>query len=234
MTKILVIEDELTVREGIIDTLTAENFQAIGAENGHLGVQLAQQEIPALIICDIMMPLLNGYQVLTTLRSEPTTAIIPLIFLTAKVSQADRRQGMELGADDYLTKPFTIDALLKAVTVRLDKQSALLKNCTAEQQKYKELEKRVQELQQFNETTEQIIQRFSEDLGQSISKINLATNMLKYIPNKVQCKRYLEILQEECEREMKILNDLSELRKVITPENFNRLQEYNLLRGKKS
>lgn len=124
MTKILVIEDQEDLREIILEMLDSENFAALGAENGQIGVQLAQSYKPDLIICDVMMPELDGYGVITALRQNPATAMIPFIFLTAKASKADLRQGMELGADDYLTKPFTVKELLGAITTRLAKKVA--------------------------------------------------------------------------------------------------------------
>ncbi|KJH70969.1 response regulator [Aliterella atlantica] len=124
MTKILVIEDEQLVRENILDLLEAEGFDAIGAENGHVGVTWAWDRKPDLIICDVMMPELDGYEVLKLLRKEPITATIPFIFLTAKADKGDLRQGMQLGADDYLTKPFTASELLSAIATRLERQAA--------------------------------------------------------------------------------------------------------------
>jgi signal transduction histidine kinase len=124
MTKILVIEDQEDLREIILEMLDSEDFDALGAENGKIGVQLAHSYKPDLIICDVMMPELDGYGVITALRQNPATAMIPFIFLTAKASKADLRQGMELGADDYLTKPFTVKELLGAITTRLEKKVA--------------------------------------------------------------------------------------------------------------
>lgn len=125
MKKILVIEDQTQTRDLFLECLEAEGFYAIGAENGLIGVQQAQENLPDLIICDIIMPLLDGYGVLTTLRQNPATETIPFIFITAKVTRNDFRKGMELGADDYLTKPFTIDELLKAIATQLEKHAAL-------------------------------------------------------------------------------------------------------------
>jgi two-component system, sensor histidine kinase and response regulator len=130
MAKILVIEDETTVRENLLELLDAEDFNVIGAENGRLGVQLAQREIPDLIICDVMMPELDGHDVIKTLRQDRLTATIPFIFLTAKSDKTDFREGMELGADDYLTKPFTRADLLGAIATRIEKQVAI--NCQSE------------------------------------------------------------------------------------------------------
>lgn len=125
MKKILVIEDEAITRNLFLDSLKAEGFCVIGAENGRIGVQQAREQLPDLVICDIKMPELDGYGVLTKLRQDPATAIIPFIFLTAKVAKTERRQGMQLGADDYLTKPSTVEELLEAIAVRLEKQNAL-------------------------------------------------------------------------------------------------------------
>lgn len=125
MTKILVIEDEDQVREIILEMLEAEEFNAIGAENGSVGVQLALEQIPDLILCDVMMPELDGYGVITALRQNPATETIPFIFLTAKASKPDIRQGMDLGADDYLTKPFTLNELLAAISTRLEKKKTI-------------------------------------------------------------------------------------------------------------
>lgn len=124
MTKVLVIEDEVQSRDIFLDSLEAEGFEAIGAENGLVGVQMAQTELPDLVLCDVTMPELDGFGVLSELRQNPATAIVPFIFLTARAARDELRQGMELGADDYLTKPSTIEELLSAIEVRLAKQQA--------------------------------------------------------------------------------------------------------------
>src|SRR4028119_2285091 len=138
MNKILVIEDEEFVRENILELLDAEGFEVIGAENGRVGVDLARQEMPDLILCDVMMPGLDGLGVLTALRQDSTLAAVPFIFLTAKAAKADLRQGMELGADDYLTKPFTRAELLGAIIGRLKKQAAVQERYHTELQQAKE------------------------------------------------------------------------------------------------
>ncbi|MCC5651762.1 EAL domain-containing response regulator [Nostoc sp. XA013] len=125
MTKILIIEDEEAVRENILDLLEAEDFETIGAADGRIGVNLAISEVPDLILCDMMMPQLDGYGVLTILRQNPITTTIPFIFLTAKAAKSDFRQGMNMGADDYITKPFTRAELLSAIRNRLEKHATL-------------------------------------------------------------------------------------------------------------
>ena len=125
MSKILVIEDEARTRDMFRDCLEAEGFQTLGAEDGLVGIELARQHIPNLVLCDILMPKLDGYEVLSQLRQVPTTATIPFIFITARTRKTDRRQGMSLGADDYLTKPSTVEELLEVVSARLDKHAML-------------------------------------------------------------------------------------------------------------
>lgn len=125
MKTILLIEDNNEVRENTAEILELANYNVIQAENGKVGVELAQQHKPDLIICDIMMPVLDGYGVIHLLGKSPDTALIPFIFLTAKSERSDFRKGMELGADDYITKPFDDVELLKAVESRLRKNEIL-------------------------------------------------------------------------------------------------------------
>lgn len=116
MKKILVIEDEPKIRNILLEWLEAEGFYAIGVENGLDAVEQVQKELPDLILCEITIPQLDGYGVLTRLRQDPLSATIPFIFVTTKVDWANFRKAMELGADNYLTKPFIVDELLKAIT----------------------------------------------------------------------------------------------------------------------
>ncbi|ARV62688.1 DNA-binding response regulator [Nostocales cyanobacterium HT-58-2] len=124
--KILIIEDDAITRNIFLDGLEAEGFDTIGAENGTFGIQKAQEHQPDLVICDIKMPGMDGFGVLTMLRQDPVTAIIPFIFLTGSDHNTSLRKGMELGADDYITKPCTVQQLVRAVAVRLEKQVKLM------------------------------------------------------------------------------------------------------------
>jgi len=123
--KIVLIEDNKAVRENIEEILELANYAVHAAPNGKKGVDLVQKENPDLIICDIMMPELDGYGVLHMLSKNPKTSSIPFIFLTAKADRTDFRKGMEMGADDYITKPFDDIELLNAVEVRLKKNDLL-------------------------------------------------------------------------------------------------------------
>jgi len=119
--KILVVEDEDNIRNDIARILKLNGFEVYQAENGKEGINVALSVIPNLIICDIMMPEMDGLGVLKELRNYPSTELVPFIFLTAKSARQDIREGMNLGADDYITKPFDFDELVAAVQKRLEK-----------------------------------------------------------------------------------------------------------------
>jgi CRP-like cAMP-binding protein len=121
-TSILLIEDNEDIRESTVEILELAGYNVFKADNGKTGVELAQQHQPDLILCDIMMPELDGYGVLFMLNKNPKTSAIPFIFLTAKAERPDMRKGMEMGADDYLTKPFDDIELLNAIETRLQKK----------------------------------------------------------------------------------------------------------------
>lgn len=125
MKKILVIEDEKAVLDNICELLESEDYKVFTAENGQIGVEVAKNILPDLIISDIMMPKLDGYGVIQELSSYPPTSSIPFIFLTARADKSDLRLGMELGADDFLVKPFMPDELYRAISSRLRKKTNL-------------------------------------------------------------------------------------------------------------
>jgi CRP-like cAMP-binding protein/CheY-like chemotaxis protein len=128
MSKILLIEDNHDVRENTAEILELANYTVTTAENGKIGVEKALEEKPDLIICDIMMPVLDGYGVLHMINKHEDLKNIPFIFLTAKAERGDIRKGMEMGADDYITKPFTDIELLNSIESRLKKVELLKKN----------------------------------------------------------------------------------------------------------
>ena len=121
MKKILVIEDDAIMRENMAEILELSGYEVDVAENGKQGVSKAKSMLPDLIVCDIKMPVLDGYGVLHVLNKDPILAGVPFIFITAKTDRNDRRKGMEMGADDYITKPFEDTELLNAVEIRLKK-----------------------------------------------------------------------------------------------------------------
>src|SRR6187200_1160839 len=127
MKKILVIEDEPEMRRNITTLLRYYDYEPIAAENGRVALELARREKPDLILCDVMMPELDGYGVLQALQSDASLARIPFIFLTAKGEKDDLRSGMNLGADDYLTKPVANADLIQAIETRLRRSEQQVK-----------------------------------------------------------------------------------------------------------
>src|ERR1700712_1967967 len=132
MKTILIIEDNAEVRENTAEIIELANYKVITADNGKTGVELALKEKPDLVICDIMMPVLDGYGVYHLMSKHKETATIPFIFLTAKSEKADFRKGMEMGADDYIMKPFDGIELLNAIEIRLKKNKLLKQQYSGE------------------------------------------------------------------------------------------------------
>jgi DNA-binding NarL/FixJ family response regulator len=123
MKKILVIEDEVETLENLVLMLEMEGFKPLSATNGREGVAVAKRELPDVVLCDVSMPQMDGYGVLESLRADEATVSIPFIFLTAKGDKKDLRTGMNLGADDYLTKPASANEVLSAIQARLERHS---------------------------------------------------------------------------------------------------------------
>ncbi|ANE49699.1 response regulator [Flavisolibacter tropicus] len=163
MKTILVIDDNNDLRENTAEILDLAGYKTLTAENGKRGVDLAIKEKPALIVCDIMMPELDGYGVLHLLRKHPDTQQIPFIFLTAKTERSDFRKGMEMGADDYVTKPFEDIELLNAIEVRLKKTEVLQQNYSPSPQGLSQFVKDVKDAGLLKQLSEQYdVEHFSK------------------------------------------------------------------------
>ena len=214
MTKILVIEDELFVRENIVELLEAEDFEVFSTENGILAILWAQENNPDLVICDVMMPEMNGHEVLAEIRQLPQTTLTPFIFLTAMADKGDIRYGMELGADDYLTKPFTRHELLSAINSRLEKQAKLMRQYNEEHQRAEVLEQKIKELEQL-----QIKEEMSQEYKQVLLKINTAINLIKKIQPGQKRDRNIKIIQETCAEEIALLKQIPDLQAQISAKN---------------
>lgn len=154
MKKILLIEDNKDVRENITEILELAGYAVTAAENGKVGVELAIKEVPDLIICDIMMPVLDGYGALHLLNKNEQTASIPFIFLTAKAERTDMRRGMEMGADDYITKPFDDIELLNAVESRLRKAEAMRKDMKPDRNQINEVLSKIEGISDITKISE--------------------------------------------------------------------------------
>jgi len=163
MSLILVIEDEPDLQEEVADILMFDGYDVITADNGKQGIEQAQKHRPHLIVCDIMMPGIDGYTVLETLQESPATDTIPFIFLTAKATIGHIREGMNLGADDYLTKPFEHRDLLLAVETRLSRSSAYQESSDRKAQKQRE----------------QLVQHIATELKKPLMGMQLATNLVE-------------------------------------------------------
>jgi DNA-binding response OmpR family regulator len=223
MTKILIIEDETVVGLNIRRILQAEGFEAIVAENGVAGVNLAVEQPPNLIICDILMPDVDGYEVLRRLQANSATVGIPFIFLTAKVERGDMRQGFELGADDYITKPFDAEELLRAIAARLNKHNRITEQMSV-------LSEELHKIQTVMAAKERLVQNIDQEFRRPLSNINMALKMLeRETAKEKRSQRYLQILQEEFSRELSLLNQMAQLQQLLTPENVALLSHFNLL-----
>jgi two-component system, sensor histidine kinase and response regulator len=165
MVKILVIDDAKDLSEEIVNLLDIEGYETTSADCGWQGIELAKSFAPDLIICDIDMPDLDGYGVFRELHTEAETQLIPFIFLTGKSSKEEQRAGMNLGADDYLTKPFELDELLTTIHTRIERSNALHNASKRKAQAEKE----------------QLIRRISHELRNPITSMKLATSLIRQL-----------------------------------------------------
>lgn len=213
MSKILIIEDELAIRENIAELLEAEDFEVFSTHNGILGILWAKENIPDLVICDVMMPEINGHEVLAQMREIPETSLTPFIFLTAMSDKTDIRNGMELGADDYITKPFTRNELLSAIDSRLLKQAKLMKHCDDRDRQIRILEEKVEELEQV-----QVENQLSQKYLEALLKINTAVNLIDKVESKHKRDRNLQVIQEVYQKEISLLKQIPNIEKLY-PKN---------------
>ncbi|WP_308993017.1 response regulator [Mariniflexile litorale] len=163
MKKILLIEDDVVLRENTAELLELADYDVTTAPNGKIGLGIAKSSLPDIIVCDIMMPELDGYGVLEALAKNDTTKQIPFIFLSAKTERKDVRRGMDLGADDYITKPFEEDELISAIESRLAK-AAILKEKNDAQTNLDSVNE--EELRTLND-----LKNFFDDNGNEVSYV---------------------------------------------------------------
>lgn len=159
MKTVLLIEDDAILRENTAELLELSNYKVIKASNGKVGIELAKKHLPNIIVCDIMMPELDGYETLKILSKNKTTKFIPFIFLSAKTERNDVRRGMNLGADDYITKPFTEDDIISAIESRLAKISIL------QELNYNNQENQISQSQENQIKTLNDLKNFFDDYG---------------------------------------------------------------------
>ncbi|MBD2369213.1 response regulator [Leptolyngbya sp. FACHB-161] len=213
--KILVIEDEKDVRLNILEILASGGFDSLNADNGMTGIQLAKERSPDLILCDIKMPDFDGYNVLEALRQDPSTAMIPFIFLTAKADKADMRQGMNLGADDYLTKPFRRVELLETIAARLKRHSAQL-----------EIQRKVDELQSINSQKNDLLNTITHDLRAPLTTIKVALQLMDAMPD--NRRQYIDIALNACDQGDELIQNLLDLYQLESGEALAPPEPLNL------
>jgi two-component system, sensor histidine kinase and response regulator len=205
MTKILVIEDETLLRNEVMEWLTMEDYEAFGAVDGVEGVNLAIHHLPDVILCDIAMPQLDGYDVMLDIRANSLTQLTPFIYMTARTSLDDIRRGMALGADDYTTKPFTRKQLLQAVQARLEKKAL---------QEQIEIEQWRQALETEHEQRllkSKMVAMFSHDFRNPLTSIMSCNGLLRDYGNRMDEERrqnYFNRVEGSVRRLLQMLDDM--------------------------
>ena len=218
MTRLLVIEDEAPLLEIILTMLRYTGFDVVGALDGEAGVGLARTYQPDLVISDIQMPEMDGYGVLQTLRADPATAAVPFIFLTARVAHDDIRYGMGMGADDYLTKPFTNEELLEAIETRLARHAH-----------YNDLQQQLAEVSKAEQIKTDMIRLAAHDLRNPINATKLALSVLKrkYAGGIERIEEFHQIAAAATQMES-ITTDILSLERVHKAVQDNIMQPVNL------
>lgn len=206
MVKVLVIEDETEIRANLLELLSLEGYDIIGADNGATGLLGALEHNPDIILCDVMMPELDGHEVLAALRQEPETALTPFVFLTALADKGDIRKGMLLGADDYITKPFNCLDVISAINAQLQKQTVFAEQRETEQAQIAKLQ---QEIRQFksslNNEQAALISDVRSQIKDSLYKLNVAHSILKTSPPGKQREQSIALIQNVCANDVKML-----------------------------
>jgi len=218
MTKILVVEDEAILRGEVVEWLTLEGYEAMSAQDGMAGVEVAFQNRPDLIICDITMPRLDGYGVLLEVRSNPQTAAIPFIFVTARAAHEDIRRGMILGADDYITKPFTRLELLQALKSRLDKKAALERDL---QHEVDELQKALTQEYEQRMLNTKLVAMFSHDFRNPLAGILSSNSLLRDYADRMDASRRLVHLNRIESSVLQLMQMLDDMMVVAQMETGN-------------
>jgi two-component system, sensor histidine kinase and response regulator len=228
MAKILVIEDETLLRNEVIQWLTLENYEVIAAADGVEGVNLALSHIPDVIVCDIAMPGRDGYDVMLDIRENPQTQLTPFIYITAKTSLNDIRQGMALGADDYITKPFTHTQLLQAIQTRLEKKLLREQHQQIEIEQWK---KALEEEHQQSHLKTKMVAMFSHDFRNPLASIKGSLDLLRNYYNRMDEERRLTHLnraEESVDRLLQMLDDMLIVAQLETGNLDFKSEEINL------
>lgn len=206
MRKVLVVEDEVILRQNMEEIISLHGFEVKSAENGEAGLLLARSFRPDLILCDIKMPRFDGFWLIEQIRNEPGLQSVPFIFVSAKVDRRDVREGMELGADDYITKPFTSNELIHAINARLDRVEmfrSMIEKETPEEDALdqKEAEKVLEMIKRLTPSESRILKRISQNSSsyEIAQELFISTktveNHRSNITNKLGLKGHLSLLR---------------------------------------
>ena len=211
IVQVLVIEDDTDARSNIVEILRSDGFEVLEAIDGESGVESALAHLPDVILCDIVMPIWDGYEVLKRLRDEHTTAQIPFIFLTGKESRSEQRRGMCLGADDYLAKPFRRHELLEMLHGQIAKHARHDRytdsfGLPSSRDKQQALQAEIQVLQLREQEIQAWIGGITHDLRAPLTTIKVALELLEHRPDK--SKRYLSIARQACAQSDALIEEL--------------------------
>lgn len=236
MEKILVIEDEPGVRENLAEILALAQYEVVTAIDGVQGVEYARQERPDLIICDVMMPQMDGFEVLETLQADPELAAIPIIFLTALTDLDNLRTGMDLGADDYLTKPFEINDLLSSISSRLRKRQSLTQQIEREKHHVHDLESQAQQQSRAIDEVKKSLAVKDKFVAKLIEKHqSLITTLESTLASLRQDSQLLDHadlftpLETHIQQQKQLLNEAIALQELLKQPNLELLQQYDLI-----
>ncbi len=230
MAKILIIEDTFELRESIADALRLEGYEVFLGIDGESGIKLAWECMPDLILCDILMPGMDGYDVLQALKTNFGQLPFPFIFITALSERKNFREGMELGADDYLVKPFTIYELLKAINIRLKKHQSIEKRIKAQIVKIEnDISTRIAELTGQIESQGNVIREISDTNDQIARKLKenqtqLMQEALRTIETNVTMQSLTKQLNNELQKE-----EITEEQRLVLTKLRNRIRNKSVL-----
>ncbi len=218
---ILVIEDETVTRNSLVNFLNSEGYLTLSAENGRVGIDLAQRHIPSLIICDIMMPELDGYDVLTRLQHNPETLKIPFIFLTSAADEVGCQQSLEMGADDYLSKPITSERLLQAINVQLEQHQAASASLGGAvfATGYEDLGELPHGFSSLMQSKDALFEWFCQKLLSRLSTVRHTVDQLQETGTSPETVRLSRDLQVEFVRLLSLVNHVSAVQPMMNPEN---------------
>ena len=229
MQQILLIEDEPLIRESLEDVLSLEGYDLVTARDGQTGLKAIESRRPDLVICDINMPEMDGFSVLDTLRADPVTRNLPFIFLTARSSRADLRRGMELGADDFLTKPFTVEELTKAIETRLTRHNVIEEKFTTEVSRNQHLQQQIHSKEELAKLKAKLLDKVIEEFRTPLANVNMALSMLERAQSEDERDRYLSILRQEYSKQAALISEIANLQEMTTPKDGRQVPRLNLM-----